>query len=407
MTVALLPQAIQFVQHNQLLAGMGAATFAGAFISRLRAIPTMIGRGVRRVFIVELRVNSADTPFAIIDHWLSEHPATKRSRSLSISTRHHTDDGEEDQDRSWYMAPGIGLHWFLWRRRFLWVERTKIEKAGADRVLHEIRVCMLTRSVKPMWALVSEAYAAHVEQEGVQVRVLERNWWTTLPGRSPRPMETLTLPPAKLEALLADLDWFKGARDWHRKRGITYKRGYLFSGPPGTGKTSLVLALATYLGRPLCLINLSAVPGDDALVKAIGTSPSGAILLIEDIDSAKMTHSREENDEGDSGQGVTLGGLLNALDGVASSENRIIIFTTNYPERLDPALIRPGRADVHVRFEHLEAEDQVRMASRFYEDRPFRPLEIAVSPARLQAAFQRHPNDPEKAHEDLMGDEAI
>ena len=63
---------------------------------------------------------------------------------------------------------------------------------------------------------------------------------------------------------------------------------------------------------------------------------------------------------------MTFSGLLNALDGVASSEARIIFMTTNHFSRLDPALIRPGRVDVREFLGDAVGEQAQRLCSKFY-----------------------------------------
>src|SRR5690606_7749955 len=129
---------------------------------------------------------------------------------------------------------------------------------------------------------------------------------------------------------------------------------------PGTGKSSFILALAGHLGLNLCLLSLSGLSLDDqGLQNLLSCVPSRSIVLIEDIDAAfgnsgdvtpndlatsqSLLGTRNKKDKS---IGITFSGLLNAIDGVASGEGRLLFMTTNHPERLDPALIRPGRIDM-------------------------------------------------------------
>lgn len=137
-------------------------------------------------------------------------------------------------------------------------------------------------------------------------------------------------------------------------RGIPYRRGYLFHGPPGTGKTSFISALAGHFGYSVCMLSLSERTLDDErLAYLLSNAPPNSFIVLEDVDAAFVSRDLYENSQHKAYEGmtrVTFSGLLNALDGVASSEERILFMTTNHLNRLDPALIRPGRIDVQSLF---------------------------------------------------------
>ncbi len=150
-----------------------------------------------------------------------------------------------------------------------------------------------------------------------------------------------------------------------RLAGIPYRRGYLLYGSPGSGKSSFIMALAGYLDYNICLLNLSERGmTDDRLTHLLSNAPERSILLLEDIDAA-FTGRQSAAEDGYQAN-VTFSGLLNALDGVASGESRIVFMTTNHVEKLDPALIRPGRVDVIVELGDAEPEQVRRLVKRFY-----------------------------------------
>jgi chaperone BCS1 len=168
------------------------------------------------------------------------------------------------------------------------------------------------------------------------------NAWNQQLQRLPRPPESVVLPAGVLEEMIGDARTFLERREWYLQRGIPYRRGYLLHGPPGTGKSSAVVAVASALRMDIAVLNLNAVALDDnELCELLAETPDNSVVLIEDIDCAFV--ARQSSDE--KANKVTFSGLLNSIDGVAAGEGRLLFATTNHIEQLDPALIRPGRID--------------------------------------------------------------
>ena len=167
---------------------------------------------------------------------------------------------------------------------------------------------------------------------------------------------------------MADINKFLTTRHVYKHRQIPYRRGYLLQGIPGSGKSSLVLGIASALRAPVYILTLTdrALTDQDVL-GMLGEIPAGGILLLEDIDAAIHTDRAAATSEKESG-GVTLSGLLNSLDGVAASEGRVLFMTTNYPEKLDAALVRRGRIDKVVVFTHTTQDQAEQMFLRFFPD---------------------------------------
>lgn len=187
--------------------------------------------------------------------------------------------------------------------------------------------------------------------------------------RRKREYNSVILDNHLAESILGDVREFLNSREWYSARGIPYKRGYLLHGPPGCGKTSYVMALAGELGYDICQMNLgNSALSDERLNYLMNVIPPNSIVLLEDIDAAFL--NRDDMDPNKSayrglGQ-LTLSGILNVLDGVASSEDRILFMTTNYPDRLDPALTRPGRVDMKAYIGFASDEQLAKAFEKFY-----------------------------------------
>lgn len=151
----------------------------------------------------------------------------------------------------------------------------------------------------------------------------------------------------------------------YQNKDVPYRRGYLLYGPPGTGKTSFVQVIAGQLKLDICYLNLSnGSIDDDALTNLLSSAPERSIILLEDIDAIFVQRTSMQERK----QPLTFSGLLNALDGVRSQEGRILIMTTNHRERLDPALLRPGRADLHFELNNASESQMKNLLKKFYPE---------------------------------------
>jgi chaperone BCS1 len=178
--------------------------------------------------------------------------------------------------------------------------------------------------------------------------------WTKAQSKKPRSLSSVVLDEDLSESLIDDIQKFEDSPQWYKAKGVPYRRGYLLYGPPGTGKTSFTLAIAGAMKLNICYLNLSGNNlDDDGLNRALNDAPSKSIILLEDIDGIFV--ERESVSKSKRGRRVTFSGLLNALDGVRSQEGRILFMTTNHREKLDPALLRPGRCDLQIQLNNSSA----------------------------------------------------
>ncbi|KAK8710031.1 hypothetical protein V6N13_145375 [Hibiscus sabdariffa] len=231
------------------------------------------------------------------------------------------------------------------------------KKGDRDRVM---------KSYLPHIASTAQSILNRRETLNIYTYDQESSVWESVVFKHPATFETLAMEPELKQLIKGDLDSFVARKDFFKGVGRAWKRGYLLYGPPGTGKSSLVAAIANYLRYNIYDLQVQTARSDADLRHILTSTTNRSILLIEDIDcGSKVSHDRTrvqdvQEDTQDEQQspscissndpGVTLSGLLNFLDGLWSScgDERIIIFTTNHKEKLDPALLRPGRMDVHI-----------------------------------------------------------
>ncbi|KAJ7944240.1 AAA-ATPase [Quillaja saponaria] len=243
--------------------------------------------------------------------------------------------------------------------------------------------------------------------------------WQASKLNHPATFEKLAMEPELKKAIIDDLDRFLRRKEFYKKVGKAWKRGYMLYGPPGTGKSTLIAAIANYLKFDIYDLELSSVFSNSDLMSAVRNTSNRSILVIEDIDCnkevlnrSKLNHDPSENaylrkmarcpDEK-----FTLSGLLNYIDGLWSTcgEERFIIFTTNHIDKLDPALLRPGRMDMHIHLSFCKAHAFRFLASNYLDIHGHHPLfeeieslleEIEVSPATVAEELMRS-EDPDVA----------
>ncbi|KAL4295848.1 hypothetical protein GQ457_12G028740 [Hibiscus cannabinus] len=184
--------------------------------------------------------------------------------------------------------------------------------------------------------------------------------WSSVNLDHPASFETMAMDPMMKTALIEDLDRFTRRRQFHRRVGNAWKRGYLLYGPPGTGKSSLVAAMANYLKFDVYDLDLKEIQCNSHLRRLLVGTGNRSIIVIEDVDTSL------DSAKGDKVK-VTLSGLLNFIDGLWSScgDERIIVLTTNHKDRIDPALLSPGRMDMHLHMSYCTFNGFKTLASNY------------------------------------------
>lgn len=415
-----LPAAAVAAMKSQLFAGGAMLAIMGSAIAWGRAIPVRMYQFVKRRFVVQVDIVSTDPLFFWFSRWLDSQPQIKKSRLLTASSDRdpprsvgapsvHSDDEDPPPNILFAPAPGQHFFWLKGRPMMLTRERKDVPagKRGEWGGFQETFVLRtFGRSSATLRGMLEDARDMSYDgSRRVEVYGMRYGDWRTLTDISPRQLSTVFLADGQLERIVKDLEDFLQLEEWYAERGIPWRRGHMYEGPPGTGKSSMVAALAGHLKLNLyiCSINDRTMT-DERLLSCLQEMRPRSILLLEDIDALV-----EERDVAGEATGVTFAGLLNALDGVTSKSGIITIMTTNHPEKLDPALVRKGRVDLRENFGVATYEQGQRLVRHFYRDaitdeqvNEFAVAGVGLAMSTLQGALLDNKYDPAGAIRDLF-----
>lgn len=421
---SVLDQTAHMPQAQAALVTISSVSVVGLFGFLLVKLPRAIANFFRDQCMTSLIFNTAGSTYTDYNQmqylaflkWFSKNSWFNWSRVISF-------DGEASNTRKGATGPGVGTHFFMFRRRFFFFTIREMDSQGTSYSKYKISISVIGRNKKHLYDLMNEFMLKDDSENTITVFESGKqdwNWVTTLERRG---IENYILSEKIKRELIKPLIEFQNNKDWYIKRGLDYKFTALLYGPPGTGKSSLARLIASLLNRNLYLLSMGAA--DNYLRLFQGAK--GGVVLMEDIDAFGITRKRtgqttdveegvvvtseeETSDQKDDLMSSaisefmtgSLSELLNALQGVLPLDDLIVLMTTNHPEKLDPALIRDGRVDVRIEIGYLNHEDIACYHKLVYEQDYVGPDFPSLPAATVHKAFLMNKFSPEGFTVDLL-----
>jgi len=485
----------EFSLQNPMVASAFGLGLGGWALMMLRNTPMAIYRFIKSRLVTTLVMNNSNNnghTTVLFMRWFNERSGWGHlSRNLALEVLNN------DNEQIDYVS-GFGLNFFFWKGRLFWFSKKALDSAGTYLEKFEVTLSMLGRDTRVIKDLVEQfRYRRGVDK--LTVHTYQHGWGNSIDVRR-RSKESVILSERTSAAIFDKIDDFVKERQWYYDRGLPYKLCFMFSGIPGSGKTSLSKVIGSEYNRDIYSISLVNMT-DEKLRQAVLAVPPGNVIQFDDFDRSNSVKSRTlkaltadehnhltstlksdgvqsvslddltwetiqsiKNENGDPSRltimhyedtpftyyywdryidtpvigtitvelstnfnvatcnaryemmgelaplhnrlaagsgdettkgGLTLGGVLNALDGIIPLDDQIIILNTNCPEGMDSALVRKGRIDHAITINEM-GDPEVRKYIKLMfpdasipMDRVFKP----IAGCDIQAIFYEHKYD--------------
>lgn len=370
--------AIASVTNNQFAMGGVFLGVAGGIIVYLKSLPRNLYNMGKRSISIDIEIRNDQKIFQYIEKWFHDTKPCRFSKSFKFDWIR----SNQNQQYNSQLYIGLGKHWFFYRGTLVVIDRSmdrELDLGMRADPMEYLTFTFYTLRKKKIIKFYDEIIKKYNPlKPKITIHTDRQGYWNSEIDLDLEKLKHNTILAGSLmNELISDINNFSTNQSWYDNLGIPHRRGFLFSGPPGTGKTSTIKQLAATLQSNIYIISDVRRVSKKDLSSLLADVEKNDFVVIEDIDAMYTNICREENsdqrgggieaDEMDKANYISnLSGLLNSLDGLTSTDGYILFMTTNYIEKLDKALIRPGRIDRIIEFQNLVGEQASRMYKVFF-----------------------------------------
>lgn len=373
------------LKDNQFFSGGFLLGILTAIAAYFRHIPSLIWEGFKRRCTTLVIVDSREDAFMWVQLWLSHHQYGKVARRVLLKVKKNTDPqsqtvyeatqtGKRKRLKT-YFTPAPGWHWIRYKNTWLYIdfEREKLPggNSGAVSLFETLTIRYLGVNRDIIQDIIDDAQNLVLKSDEDYFNIYVDRWtgWQLQQSKLGRPPETLFYSDNLYSRVRQDILNFIESEKRYAELGVPYRRGYLLHGPPGTGKTSLITALAADLGFDVCVARLGkATMAADDFSELMADIKPKSIVLLEDVHVVRNKYKNADDGQSKDDKPLDFPTFINVLDGAYSPEKSIIFMTTNYIDQIDPILMRPGRVDIDFYVGYANKEQIHRMFKKFYSE---------------------------------------
>lgn len=403
-----------YAKDNQFIAGMLGLYGLGVVSYLFKDIPRKIWSQIVKFSTTTVTMTSANDSFHLFLKWYEVKGHAKKGRYIKIS------NGRWGDGRM-IKSIGYGTHYFFFKWRLIILNLYSKDSVATDKDKDVLTMTMVGRSHKIFDDMFDDVTSSQSSDDKFIIKKFRDGWWTRSCEQRPRKMDTIFLREDIKNRLIKHIDRFVKMEDWYVKAGIPYQTGIILYGPPGTGKTSIIKAVANYLGYQIHILSASSLY---KIEDAMFNLPEKSLICIEDIDTNSATSMRErlevegpeengdvvvEDAKSDSPKDpksiklmfdfANLSDILNAIDGIQHNHGRILFVTSNHIDKLDKALLRPGRIDITLKIDYVDNYVLKQFFDKFFPGYKFDYMNFAirdnVPSAEVQNLILENLDDPD------------
>ncbi len=354
---------------NEMIAGAISLWAMGIFTYFFKEIPQKTCKLLFKNLTTTVTFTSQNPSFYNMLKWFERNGYAEKLRKVKLS------EGRWGSDQETIKSVGYGTHvvWFGWVPLWVTLER----ETNVGDVDKEVMTILKVGRSHKIFNKLSREISKKKKDGFIDVFSAKGGDWYFRSSSPKRGFDSVIVKLSLLEELKSVIDKFIASEDWYVEHGIPYTLGIMLYGPPGTGKSSLIRAIASYTNRSIYSIPASSAASYPDMLQSINKD---SITVIEDIDSCSAAKTRNKKDKknNDNRSSIeidfeefminNISELLNAMDGIVSNHGRILIMTTNYPEKIDAAIMRPGRCDCKIEIGYFNMEMFRRFLLRFFSE---------------------------------------